>query len=121
MSAPLSDEWFAAANSALAALPSAGEVDAVVQWAVSASPEGKVTFHAVIEDGVISALAMGKASDATAAVSCSFDTFEALLAGDLSPDAAFMDASIKVEGDHKVWLLDLRGVRGAALAALAEL
>jgi len=106
---------------ALAALDSAGDVDAVVQYAVSANPEGKVTFHAVIEAGVVIELVAGKATDPIAKISCSFDTFEALVAGDKSTDAAFMDGSIKVEGNHKIWLLDLRSVRASALAALSEL
>ena len=77
--------------------------------------------HAVIEGGVVTDVAAGKASDPTAVISCSYDSALAVLGGDKSADEAFMDASLKVEGDHKTWLLDLREVRAASLAAIADL
>lgn len=113
--------WFDRVAAALAVLPSAGAVDAVVQYVVSSTPDGKVTFHAVIEGGVVTDVAAGKAADPTAVISCSYDSALAVLGGDKSADEAFMDASLKVEGDHKTWLLDLREVRAASLAAIADL
>ncbi len=121
MSDFLSPEWFDAAASALAATPPAGEVDAVVQYVVSSTPDGKLTFHAVVAGGVVTDLASGKAAEPTAIISCSYDTALAVVRGEKSADAAFMDASFKVEGDHKTWLLDLREVRAAALEVLAGL
>lgn len=121
MSELLSPEWFDTAAVTLAGLPSAGDVDAVVQYAVASSPDGKVTFHAVIAGGVVTDLASGKATDPDVIVSCNYDVALELVAGAKSVDAAFMDASVKVEGDHKRWLIDLRGVRAAALEALAAL
>lgn len=121
MSAAFTPEWFDRVAPALAALPSAGDVDGVVQYVVSGSPEGKVTFHTVVEGGVVTDVASGKASGPTAVVSCSYDTALEILEGRRSPDAGFMDASLKVEGDHKAWLLDLRDVRAACLVAIAEL
>ena len=121
MSAAFTPEWFDRVAPALAALPSAGDVDGVVQYVVSGTPEGKVTFHTVVEGGVVTDVASGKASGPTAVVSCSYDTALEILEGRRSPDAGFMDASLKVEGDHKAWLLDLRDVRAACLLAIAEL
>ena len=43
--------------------------------------------------------------------SCSYDAFTGVLDGTTTADAAFMDGSFKVEGDHKAWLIDLRDVR----------
>lgn len=120
MTAVLSTEWFAAAAPALAALPPAGDASGVVQYVVASTPEGKVTFHAVIDSGVVNELMVGKAADADIVVSCSYDAFVDVLDGTKSADAAFMDASFKVEGDHKRWLIDLRDVRRAALSALAD-
>jgi len=118
VTAPLSPEWFAAAAPALAGLDSAGPVDATVQYAVSKTPQGKVTFRAVIRGGVVTELSAGKAEAPDVVVSCSYEQFLDVLEGRKTPDVAFMDASWKVEGDHKRWLLDLRPVRVAALDVL---
>ena len=40
--------------------------------------------------------------DADCTVSCSLETLEALVAGDLDPTAAFMQGKIKVQGDMSV-------------------
>lgn len=114
-------EWFDRVAPVLAAVPSAGTVDAVVQYVISSTPVGKVTFHAVIEGGVITDLASGKAAEPTVIVSAGYEAALDVLEGRTTADAGFMDASLKVEGDHKAWLLDLRDVRAAALAALADL
>ena len=121
MSDAFTPAWFDRAAPALAAAPAAGDVDAVVQYVISSTPDGKVTFHAVIEGGVVTELASGKAAGPTAVISASYEAALDVLEGRKSADAAFMDASLKVEGDHKTWLLDLREVRSAALAALADL
>ena len=121
MSAVLSPEWFDAAAPALAALPAAGDASAEVQYAVASSPDGKVTFHAVISDGVVTEFATGKGSDPDVVISCNYDAFVDVVDGTKSADVAFMDASFKVEGDHKLWLIDLRDVRAAAFGALAAL
>ena len=117
----LSPAWFDAASAALADLPPVGDIDAVVQYVVSSTPDGKLTFHAVIDGGVVTELASGKAVEPTAVISCTYDAALDVAAGRKSADAAFMDASFKVEGDHKTWLLDLRDLRAAALEALAPL
>ncbi|MEO0494395.1 MAG: SCP2 sterol-binding domain-containing protein [Actinomycetota bacterium] len=121
MTAVLSPEWFDAAGPVLAGLAPAGDVSAVVQYAVSSAPDGKVTFHAVIDGGVVSAFATGKGTDPDVVISCNYDAFVDVLDGTKSADAAFMDASFKVEGDHKVWLIDLRDVRSSAFTALAAI
>ncbi len=121
MSDAFTPEWFDRVAPALAALPSAGDIDAVVQYVISSTPDGKVTFHAVIEAGVVTDLASGKAADPTAVISAGYEAALDVLEGRKTADAGFMDASLKVEGDHKTWLLDLRDVRSAALAALADL
>ena len=121
MSDAFTPAWFDRVAPMLAALPSAGDIDAVVQYVISSTPDGQVTFHAVIEAGVVTDLASGKAADPTAVISAGYEAALDLLEGRKTADTGFMDASLKVEGDHKTWLLDLRDVRSAALAALADL
>ena len=120
MSDTFTPEWFDRVAPVLAALPPAGDIDAVVQYVISSTPDGKVTFHVVIEGGVVTDVASGKASDPTAIISAGYEAALDVLEGRKTADAGFMDASLKVEGDHKTWLLDLRDVRDAALTALAS-
>ena len=120
MSDAFTPEWFDRVAPVLAALPSVGDIDAVVQYVISSTPDGKVTFHVVIEGGVVTDVASGKASDPTAIISAGYEAALDVLEGRKTADAGFMDASLKVEGDHKTWLLDLRDVRDAALTALAS-
>ena len=119
MTLPLSTEWFATTAPLLGGLSSAGSVDAIMQYVVASTPEGKVTFHVVVAGGVVTELAPGKVDAPDVVVSCTYEQFLDVLEGRKTADVAFMDASWKVEGDHKRWLIDLRPVREAALEALS--
>ena len=121
MSQFLSDEWFSEATATLAALPPAGDASAVLQYAVTGGPDGKVTCHAVIEGGVVTGVALGKADSPDVVATLVFDEALAVLKGDHSADTSFMRGAVKIEGDHVAWLLDLRDVREAAFAALAPI
>ncbi|MGY9075614.1 MAG: hypothetical protein GWP47_13840 [Actinobacteria bacterium] len=121
MSQFLSEDWFTEATATLAALPPAGDASAVLQYAISGGPDGKVTCHAVIEGGVVTGIAPGKADSPDVVATLSFDEARALLSGEHSTDASFMRGAVKIEGDHVVWLLELRDVREAAFAALAPI
>jgi putative sterol carrier protein len=58
---------------------------------------------AVYIDGVSSPNSVSNDSkDADCTVSCTLETLEALVAGDLDPTAAFMQGKIKIEGDMSV-------------------
>lgn len=118
MTTPLSPDWFEETAAVVSGLPPAAAVDATLQYAVSSTPEGKVTFHAVVEGGVVTELGLGKATDPDIVISCSYEQFLDVVEGRKTADVAFMDASWKVEGNHKRWLLDLRPVREAVLDAL---
>jgi hypothetical protein len=121
MSQFLSEDWFTEATATLAALPSAGDASAVLQYAISGGPDGKVTCHAVIEGGVVTGIAPGKADSPDVVATLSFDEAFAVLNGVHSTDTSFMRGAVKIEGDHVVWLLELRDVREAAFAALAPI
>jgi hypothetical protein len=121
MSQFLSEDWFTEATATLAALPSAGDASAVLQYAISGGPDGKVTCHAVIEGGVVTGIAPGKADSPDVVATLTFDEAFAVLNGVHSTDTSFMRGAVKIEGDHVVWLLELRDVREAAFAALAPI
>jgi len=119
MSVPLSGEWFDSAATLLGGLDSVGKIDATMQYAVASTPEGKVMFRVVVAEGVVTELATGKVDAPDIVVSCNYDQFLDVLEGRKTADVAFMDASWKIEGAHKRWLVDLRPVREAALEALS--
>ena len=121
MSQFLSEEWFTEATATLAALPAAGDASAVLQYAISGGPDGKVTCHAVIEGGIVTGVAPGKADSPDVVATLSFDEALAVLNSEHSTDASFMRGAVKIEGDHVAWLLELRDVREAAFAALAPI
>jgi hypothetical protein len=121
MSQFLSEAWFVEATATLAALPAAGDASAVLQYAVTGGPDGKVTCHAVIEAGVVTGVAPGKADAPDVVATLSFDEAFAVLSGEHSADASFMRGGVKIEGDHVAWLLELRDVRDAAFAALVPI
>lgn len=121
MSQFLTEDWFAEATATLASLAPAGEQSAVLQYSVTGGPEGKVTCHAVIEGGVVTGIAAGKADSPDVVATLSYDEAFAVLTGEHSADAAFMRGGVKIEGDHVAWLLNLREVREMTLAALAPI
>ena len=98
----LSDEWLAALDDAAqqsSALRTAtAGVHLVVQHVVSGAPSGDVSYHVVIDDGVVR-FRPGVADDAT--VTCRQDhaTAVAVAKGELSAQAAFLNGTMSVRGD----------------------
>ncbi len=112
------DEWLAAATEALAELPAIAGANAVIDYVVAGSPAGKATIGVAVEDGQVVSIETGKSSDPDLVISLKYDAALKILNGELSSDAGFMNGALKVEGAHERWLLELRAVRGAAIAAL---
>ncbi len=121
MSVFLSPEWFEAAGGRLAELQPVPGISASVQYVISGGPDDKLTFHAEVVDGVIASLEQGKAADPDVTLSCSYDTALSVISGEQSPEVIFMSGALKVEGNHALWLMDLRETRGAALGVLGAL
>lgn len=103
----LTDEWFAEALAASAALEAVDAVDATVQWVVSGAPGGKVSCFVAVRDGKVTELAAGKRADASCTVQCSAAVARALLDGSLSSDVAFMRGDLKIDGDYAAYVLRL--------------
>ena len=115
----LDEEWIAAATEALADLPGLEGADLVVYYVVSGAPGGKTTTGVAVEGGKVATITPGKSAAPDVVISLKYDDAVSILNGELTPDVAYMNAALKVEGDHKRWLLDLRETRAAAIAALA--
>ena len=121
MSTFLSEEWLAEARDALSELPAVDGADGVVQYVVSGAPDGKVQAHVEFGSGRMVAADLGKHPEPSCTVTLTYDDAVALFSGELTPEVAFMAGRAKVEGDHRVWLLDLRPVRqGEATATAME-
>lgn len=103
----LSDEWLAFVNENAAALPERPGVSLVMQHVVSGAPTGKVQCGVEVRDGRLVACAVGKRPDATCTVTWTYpDALAALRGADL--DVAFMRGNLKIDGDYRAFLLDLR-------------
>jgi hypothetical protein len=116
----LSDEWLAFVAEQASTLPERPGVSLVMQHVVSGSPAGKVQCGVEVRDGRLVACAIGKRPDATCTVTWTYaDALAALRGADL--DVAFMRGTLKIDGDYRRFLLDLRQVfaspEGAALLA----
>lgn len=113
------EEWLAAAGAALAELPEIDRASAVIDYVIAGTPAGKVTIAVVVENGRVTTISAGKSSDPDLVISLGYDAALAILAGETSSDAGFMNGALKVEGAHERWMLELRPVRLAAIEALA--
>jgi len=119
----LTEDWLTEAAAAFTVLPDRPGIDADVQYVVSGAPGGKVQVRATVRSGRITELAVGKHDDPDCTVTLSYADAVALFLGELGPEVAFMSGRVKIEGDHRIWLLDMRPIRsddamGAALNAL---
>ena len=113
------EEWTEAAAAAVAGRPPVAGLDAVVEYTVSGHPGGRVALTVTVSDGTVSEIALGRSPDPDVTVTLGYADAVAILSGELSSEAGYMNGAVKVEGDYRRWLLDLRSVRLAAIEALA--
>lgn len=117
----LDPDWLAAAAAALADLPESEGASAVVDYVVSGAPQGKLTIGVVVDNGRVTTVAQRKSAAPDIVVSAGYDVVSSILRGRISADVAYMNGTLKVDGAHARWMLDLRPVRRAAVEALAPL
>ena len=113
------DDWIAAAAAALADLPAVDGADAVIDYVVAGAPAGKTTLGVRLDGGRVAEITTGKSKDPDLVISLKYDAALAILTGEATSDAGFMNGALKVEGAHERWMLELRPVRLAAIEALA--
>ena len=126
----LSDEWLAFVREQAEALPVRDGATLVMQHVVSGSPAGgspaggsragKVQCRAELRDGQLVELEIGKRADATCTITWTYEDALAALRGD-NLDVAFMRGRLKLDGDYRAFMYDLRAVfaspEGQALLA----
>lgn len=105
----LSDEWLAFVREQAATLPRCDGATLVMQHVVSGSPAGKVQCRAELLDGQLVELEIGKRADATCTITWTYDDALAALRGD-NLDVAFMRGRVKLDGDYRAFMYDLRAV-----------
>ena len=105
----LADDWLAFVREQADALPERPGASLVMQHVVSGSPAGKVQCGVEVRDGRLVGVAIGKRADATCTVTWAYEDAMAALRGD-GIDVAFMRGRMKLDGDYRAFLLDLRPV-----------
>ena len=113
------DEWLVAAADALAGLPAVEGADAVIDYVIGGAPGGKLTISVAVIGGRVSAITAGRSSDPDLVISLGYDAAAAIVSGVATSEAGYMNGTLKVEGAHARWMLDLRSTRLAAIEALA--
>ncbi len=98
----LSDEHFAAANDALnndeAFLNAIKGVDLSVQFDVSGTDDGDISYSLNVADGSVST-SQGPDEDPDVTVASDYETSKAISKGELNVQMAFMTGKIKVGGN----------------------
>ncbi len=122
----LSADWLTEAQRLLVGLSVLSDQDSSiesgnVQYSISGSPKKMLSFYIGVVDGEITTFELGKSADAAVKVSLGYGDACAILEGELTCDAGYMSGAIKVEGNYRWWLLDLRTLHAKALAALKPL
>lgn len=119
----LSAEWLRRAGELVAASESlrsvAGEVELVVEYAVSGAPGGDVTYQLALGGGSAS-LSPGSPREPTVRMSTDYATASSVAAGRLSAQLAFMEGRVRLGGDVAA-LLAASGALGHVDDVLAPL
>lgn len=110
----LSEAWIETLASKGADLPKVDGVDLVIQHEISGAPDGKVRFFVQWRDGQIVEAAIGKHGEPDITVQAKAPEALKILHGEMNPDVAYMQGRLKVDGDYRRLLIDLREWRDSA-------
>ena len=84
------------------------------QHEISGTPEGKIRFYTIWDDGVLSEVDTGKLDNPDCILLAKYEHALDILHGRNKAGAAFMQGDLKVDGDYKKLLVDLHEWRRSA-------
>jgi putative sterol carrier protein len=116
----LSQEWLDLQTQFGRDLPSRPGVSARLQYKVTGTPEGDVSFHTVIEDGKIVAGALGDDDTADVAHTVVYKDFVKTAKGEVAASAAFMQGKLKMVGSTGTLLALMPLTQSAEYKAVLE-
>lgn len=121
----LSEEWIARLAELGGALDPWPGATVTCQHEIAGAPSGKVRFSTEWVDGVLQAAELGKHGDPDCMIQAKAPDALAVLRGDKEPEVAFMQGRLKVDGEYRRLLIDLREWRSgeayrAVWATLAD-
>ena len=107
----LGDGWIAALADAFAGIEVSEAADGVAQVTVSGVPAGRLTaFHIIVGEGRVSVIP-GRYRGPDVVLAWALTGFTAVWEGDLSVEEAYMEGTVKVDGDRILLIDGWRPVR----------
>jgi putative sterol carrier protein len=100
----LSAEWFDQARALAADQPTLPGLSARIQYEVTGGPDGDVSYYCILEDGGLQPSAGGSVESPDVTITASWADSVAMQQGDLDPNVAFMQGSMKVSGSMGVMM-----------------
>ncbi len=109
----LTDDWLSELASRGGALPDFEGASIVCQHEIDGAPDGKVRFYAVWQSGRLAGVAKGKHVAPDCMIAAKAADALAVLRGDVELEVSFMQGRVKVDGDYRRLLVDLRSWRAS--------
>jgi putative sterol carrier protein len=124
----VSEPWIAELARLGAQLPVVAGATMSIQHEIAGAPDGKVRFHMQWTDGTLAHAELGKVKEPDIVIQAKAPEALRIISGDLDPDVAYMQGRLKVDGDYRRFLIDLRDWRASepyqqligAMAAFTE-
>jgi hypothetical protein len=95
----LSEAWFDETRALGADRPEQPGVSVRVNWVVTGSPGGEITYHTVAEDGRVVDTALGLLPDAEVTLTAAWPDRVRIAGGELDINVAFMQGKVKASGN----------------------
>ena len=95
----LTQEWLDLNRELAQDFPERPGATAIMQFVVTGSPDGDVTYHQVLENGKILEAKLEENANADFTITSTYDDSVKIAKGELDANAAFMQGRMKVTGN----------------------